>query len=155
MFLKQSQVKPAVAPFERENSRELDLPIEIEPGHENNAVNTQLPLLSKHCSGFFPECTSSNILMAILFGFYELLTLREEAADYSNRNRDPSSSPEYCLKRKLIVQYLEAESVLTNLPSFRCASDSQISTSSKNIPERVALLQDATHKPSGIDWAMF
>ena len=37
---------------------------EIEPGHEDNAVNTKLPLLLKHSFGLAPEVTSANVFVA-------------------------------------------------------------------------------------------
>lgn len=49
--------------------------------HQDNRVNTQLPLLSKHDFYLTPEDAGANTLVTSSFAVAELLRLREEDAD--------------------------------------------------------------------------
>ena len=96
-----------------------DQPVEVEPSHQNDAVNTHLPLLRKHSLRFFPEVNSLNILVAIFLSLEELLALRKANTDEADSNRDPSCCPKYRLKISLvkIVQTVSDTCVYNYLPS--------------------------------------
>ena len=79
-----------------------DQPVEVEPSHQNDAVNTHLPLLRKHSLRFSPEINSRNILVAIFLSLEELLALRKANTDEADSNRDPSCCPKYRLKISLV-----------------------------------------------------
>lgn len=72
--------------------------VEIEPSHKNDTVNAHLPLLAKHELCFLPECTSGDVLVAVLLGLKKLLTFREAQASESNGNGETSSDPEHSLQ---------------------------------------------------------
>ena len=69
-----------------------NVPIEVKPGHEDDAINAQLPFFGKHNARLFPESTCGNLLMTTLFGLKKLLTFREEAPNDSNANRNACCS---------------------------------------------------------------
>lgn len=58
-----------------------NVPIEIEPSHENYAVDAHLPLLRQHLLRFGPESTDSDILVSVLLGLNKLLAFREANAN--------------------------------------------------------------------------
>jgi hypothetical protein len=75
-----------------------DLPVEIKPRHEDNAINAHLPLQSQHFSGFSPDSTHSNILVTILLCLDELLAFWKTDTNKSDSNGDTCGSPENSLK---------------------------------------------------------
>lgn len=77
--------------------REEYTPVEIEPSHQNNAVNTHLPFLPKHFLGLSPEISGSDVLVPTFLGLEELFALGEADADESDCNRDTSCSPKNSL----------------------------------------------------------
>ena len=68
--------------------------VEVEPSHENNTVDGDLPLLGNHSSSISPEITRADFLMAILLGFKELLTFWEETTNDSDADGDSCCDPE-------------------------------------------------------------
>lgn len=60
------------------------------PGHENDAVNTHLPLLGQHDSSLSPEFSCICALLAGLLGFEELFGFREQDANETHANGDAS-----------------------------------------------------------------
>lgn len=73
------------------------MPVEIEPGHEDHAVDAHLPLFGKHAFCFIPEGAGRDVLVAILLGFEELLAFWEADSDEADRDGDPGRGPEDCL----------------------------------------------------------
>jgi hypothetical protein len=63
-----------------------NLPVEVEPSHENNTIDTHLPLFSEHAFGFAPECACGDMFVAVLLGFKKLLALWEADTDKTNGN---------------------------------------------------------------------
>jgi hypothetical protein len=57
---------------------------EAYPGHQEDAVNAQLPLLSDHLLRLTPKCACIRGFLAGLLGFEELFGFREAYADESN-----------------------------------------------------------------------
>ena len=51
-----------------------DLPIEVEPSHQNDTVDGYFPFLHKHGPGILPKCTCSNIRVSIFLCFEKLFT---------------------------------------------------------------------------------
>ena len=62
----------------------------VEPGHEDDAVHTHLPLRSEHDASFPPERVRRGRLPARGLGFEELLGLGETDANKTDTNRDGS-----------------------------------------------------------------
>ena len=79
--------------------------VEVEPGHENDAVDAEFPLLSKHHFRLSPKVTGTNIFVASFLGFEELLTFREADSESTNTDGDSSSCPENDLWNTISVKY--------------------------------------------------
>ena len=95
-----------------------DQPLTVKPGHENNTVDTHLPLLTEHNLRFLPERRRSCIaLLAQLLGLYELLRLRKADTDQAHRDGKAGRDPEY------------------SLPRLDCTAHAQVCASCANVTE--------------------
>ena len=118
------------------NELQDDLPIEVEPSHENDTVERYLPLLHKHSPSVPPKGTGSNIRVSIFLCFEKLFTFWEGNPKQSNTNRQPCSSPDDFL-----------------LSSVRAASETKLgNTPSKNqyFHQRLNLHMQRQHTPENI-----
>lgn len=110
--------------------------VEVEPRHEDDAVNAHLPLLLEHDLSLSPESTSRNTLLARLLGLNELLGFREADTDEADSNGKSGSDPE------------------DSLPALNGCTDTKVGACSTYVAERVTLLQDTGHKTTSVGWAI-
>lgn len=115
-----------------------NIPVEIEPSHENNTVNNHLPLCLQHTTSLSSERRESNMVMRIrLLGLQELFALREQQSGESDGHGQASGNPE------------------NSLPCLGCSSHTEIGAGCEDVPKGVSLLQDTGHQTSCVDGAMF
>ena len=55
--------------------------VEVEPRHQEDAVDADLPLLAEHALGLLPEDAWGGAFVALRFAFAELLAFGEANAD--------------------------------------------------------------------------
>lgn len=72
--------------------------VEVEPGHEDHAVDAHLPLLGEHLLGVSPEVACAAVFVAVFLGFEELLGFGEEHPDEANSDGEAGGDPEDCLR---------------------------------------------------------
>jgi len=106
--------------------------VEVEPGHEEDAVKTHAPLLLEHSLGLDPESTRCLSALASLLGLNELLGFRECDADETNGNGESSTNPE------------------DGLPRLHRIANTQVGTRSEHVSKGVSLLEDTRHKTTSI-----
>ena len=108
--------------------------VEVEPSHEEDAVDDHAPLSLQHDLGLGPESTRSLVLLlAQLLCLDELLGLGEANTDKTNEDGEASTDPE------------------DNLPGVGLTTDTKVGASSENITERVTLLENTRHQTTCVD----
>jgi hypothetical protein len=108
----------------------------VEPGHEEDTVDTHAPLCLEHDLGLSPEGARCLSLATCLLCLDELLRLGEADADKSDSNGETGSDPE------------------DSLPCVGCSSNSQVGAGSEHVTERVSLLEDTTHETTSVGRAV-
>lgn len=109
----------------------------IEPGHHDNTINAQSPLLTEHLAGFDPEGRGGGFALPFSLGTNKLLRFGEEEADDSDTNGQTGADPE------------------DGFPGLGGTSNAEVGTGGEDIAERVALLEDSRHEASRIDGTVF
>ena len=107
--------------------------VEVEPGHEEDAVNDHAPLALQHDLSLSPESARSRLRLALLLCIKELLGFGEANADKTNEDGETGTDPE------------------DSLPGVCRVTYTQVGASGENITERVTLLEDTRHKTTSVD----
>jgi hypothetical protein len=108
----------------------------VEPGHEKDAVDAELPFLGEHDLGFLPEGRGVSMGFSGLASFDELPGLGEEAADDADADGDAGSDPE------------------DGLPAVVGTADTEIGACGAHVAEGIPLLEDTRHQTAGIGGAV-
>lgn len=100
--------------------------VEVEPGHQEDAVDDHAPLSLEHNLGLRPEGTAwlLGVQLSLLFRGDELLRFREGDANETDKDTESCADPEHCL------------------PGVCAATNTQVGAGSKDISETVTLLED-------------
>lgn len=111
----------------------------VEPSHEDYAIDTHLPLLTKHDLGLLPKCGGipGLALLACFPSLDELLGFGEKNANEADADGDARADPKH------------------HLPAVGFASDAEVGACCADVTEAVSLLEDAGHETSGINGAVF
>ncbi|KAI2020504.1 hypothetical protein LOZ48_006543, partial [Ophidiomyces ophidiicola] len=108
----------------------------VEPGHEDDAVDDDAPLVAHHAAGVGPEGGGGDGFLAGALRGQELLRLGQEDTDDAGEDGQGGADPE------------------DDLPGVDAAADGQVGAGGEDVAHGVALLQDAGHEAAGLHGAV-